>query len=509
MPRTRASKAISPLAFLAALLLWAAPALGTRLAVVVGNDHGAPTDVVLRFAQADALRVAQVLRELGGVRADDLMILLDQDASSVRRALAAAEKRAQADPEGTTLLFYYSGHADSEAMHLGASRLGWQELKDTLTQSRARLRVGVVDACQAGALTLSKGFMIGASGSPSSRGYAVLTSADVTERAQEATSLGGSIFTHYLVSALRGAADANGDGLVSLAEAHAFTSEHTKQATSSWASSVQHPLYHFDISGHGDLTLTDLREAAAKIQLDSRIEGQVVVTQRGSPLIVVEAQKRAGQALRVAVPAGRYLVHVRKPDAVHVAEVDLPWGGSADVKPEQLVPMSYQSVLTKGGLLEIRRHRLETGGTLQSAVLSGMGAGAGAHVAYGLRFAPLEVEVRVSGSRDSFQAVDTRVDTSLVAMGLVVAYERPLRRLDLRVLGFLEESYWRQEIDKEGLRTALVPGLGVGAGLRIPLRGPLYAAVTGEGVLYLPEIQGVGRTARASARGRLTVGVAF
>ena len=48
------------------------------------------------------------------------------------------------------------------------------------------------------------------------RGTAFIASTAVGEAAQESQALGGSFFTHHLETGLRGAADADGDGLVTL-----------------------------------------------------------------------------------------------------------------------------------------------------------------------------------------------------------------------------------------------------------------------------------------------------
>src|SRR5262249_25416955 len=182
-------------------------------------------------------------------------------------------------------------------------------------------------------------------------------SASSGEAAQETLALGGSFFTHYLVSALRGAADGDNDGRVTLAEAHAYATMHTREATGAWARSVQHPMFEFDISGHGDVVLTDLREAEARILLDPALVGHLLVTEQRSPLVVVETDKRAGVPLALALPRGRYLVHLRRQDAVYLADVTLPWGGQVALRPKDLSARSYQEVAQKGEVIELRRMR--------------------------------------------------------------------------------------------------------------------------------------------------------
>ncbi|MHB8879130.1 MAG: caspase family protein [Myxococcaceae bacterium] len=482
---------------------------GRRMAVVAGNDLGGPGEVELRFAQTDARRLAQVLRELGGVAAEDLFLLLDEDATAVRKALVEVDARAKASSAPVTLLFFYSGHADAEALHLGATRLAWDELRQTLERSPTRLQVALIDACQAGALTLPKGFVVGAPVSPDARGFAALVSADVAEQAQEMGSLGGSIFTHFLVSGLRGAADFDHDGEVTLAELNSYAGRATELATARWAGSLQHPAFHFDISGRGEIVLSRLRDAVATIHLAAPLEGHLVVSERGSPLIVAEAEKLSGQPMRIAVPSGRYRVHLRSPEAVRVAEAELPWGGTADLTPERFTALSYQSVAQKGALLEVRRHRLQVEAMLQSEATLGMGATLVARLEYGLRFAPFEVGLWLHATHWTIAAVDTTAATTVLGVGVVLSHEWALRRVDWRLFGAFEEEWWRQVVEKEGVRDAFAPTLAVGTGLRVPFLDRLFASLSLEGLLHFANVEGKGSTTSPGVRVSVGAGVAF
>src|SRR5580658_8874483 len=67
-------------------------------AVLVGNNAGGPGQTPLRFAEDDAHRVADVLRELGHYDAGDIRLLLHPDAAHVLSSLddVAAQVRADA-----------------------------------------------------------------------------------------------------------------------------------------------------------------------------------------------------------------------------------------------------------------------------------------------------------------------------------------------------------------------------------------------------------------------------
>src|SRR5690606_19692291 len=123
-------------------------------------------------------------------------------------------------------VFYYSGHADAGELRLGASRYPMARLRERLAASPAAVRIALLDACRSGAITRTKGarrvpaFAVD-TGPRAARGLVILTSSAKDEDSQESDRIGGSFFTHALVSGMLGEADASGDGRVTLAEAYA------------------------------------------------------------------------------------------------------------------------------------------------------------------------------------------------------------------------------------------------------------------------------------------------
>src|SRR4051812_37133854 len=81
--------------------------------------------------------------------------------------------------------------------------------------SAATFRILAVDSCRSGALTRVKGgrppFDIRIDEHLSEQGLVLLTSSAADEDAQESDALRGSFFMHHFVSALLGAADADGE----------------------------------------------------------------------------------------------------------------------------------------------------------------------------------------------------------------------------------------------------------------------------------------------------------
>ncbi len=213
-----------------------------RFAVVAGASLGGAGRTPLRYAASDARDVARVLRRLGGVALDDLVLVEEPDADRLRAALvtvAAEADRAHRAGRRVELFVYYSGHSDEEGLLLGTSRLAYADLRHELDRVPADVRVAILDSCASGAITRAKGgvhrppFLLDESSRVS--GHAFLTSSAADEMAQESDRLRASFFTHALLTGLRGAADASADGVVTLNEAYQFAFRETLAGTEALA----------------------------------------------------------------------------------------------------------------------------------------------------------------------------------------------------------------------------------------------------------------------------------
>jgi len=151
-------------------------------------------------------------------------------------------------------------------------------------------------------------FLIDASSDVS--GHAYLTSSSHDEVAQESDRIGGSFFTHYLVTGLRGAADVSDDKRVTLDEAYQFAFSETLAQTESTLSGPQHAVYEIDLTGTGDLVLTDLRATDASIVLDSELNGRVYIHESATGQLAAELGKVAGREVEVDLAPGTYHVKV-------------------------------------------------------------------------------------------------------------------------------------------------------------------------------------------------------
>lgn len=350
-----------------------------RVLVAIGNDLGDPSDAPLSWAEADAQRVASLFTDFGDVAPQRAKVLLGQRADAVREAFAEARGRVDelvAEGHDVVLLVYVSAHARAGVLHLGGTHLPLDDVRRFLETSKARLKLGVVDACDSGVLARRKGgapgpdFEVGLTAGDV-RGLALITSSGPAEASQEWASLKGSLFTHHLLTGLRGDADADADGQVTLAEVYAYAFRRTVQGA---ARSGQHPAFDLDVSGTGELVLAAPGRGRSAVVLPAAAEGHFVVSSQPRPDVVAEVHKQAGRPLRLAVPPGRYLVQKRLGLRVGLATLELPFGGERTVDEAALEVRGFGEVAQKGGYLEVRPWALLVVGALQDEQLDGTGA---------------------------------------------------------------------------------------------------------------------------------------
>ncbi len=299
-----------------------------RVAVVVGNNAGNGDQAPLRYAEVDASKIGRVLVELGGVAPADLFLLQGQDVAMLEVALRRAKDRVAEYQRGgldrVVLLFYYSGHSDGVALELGRDRYSFAALRRWLADTGADVRVALIDACKSGALLAAKGgspgpaFQIRLSDDLASTGEVLLTSSAADENALESKEIGGSFFTHHLVSGLRGAADASGDGRVTLAEAYQYAYKHTIATSGATLAGTQHPAYDYRLSGQGELILTELAQPDAALVLPDGFERALVIELARDQVI---AELGRGGPDRIAVVPGRYGVRAWKQNKVFEGRV--------------------------------------------------------------------------------------------------------------------------------------------------------------------------------------------
>jgi hypothetical protein len=350
----RAALALLALALVAGPAPAAEQAPLRRFALIAGSNDGGAGRVRLRYAASDAQAMGRVLREIGGVRDEDLVLLVDPDLGAFTTALdRLRDVVAGPHPAGERreIVFYYSGHSDERGLILGSDIFPYDELRTALSLARADVLVAILDSCSSGALTRAKGgsrrpaFLFSATQDMS--GHAFLTSSSATEAAQESDRIGASFFTHFLVSALRGAADTTGDGLVTLNEAYAYAFQQTLASTETSLYGPQHPAYDISLTGSGDLVLTDVRSASAVLVVGEEISGRLYVRDdRGA--LAVELAKVGGQQVELGLEPGTYGLVLDDRGSRKAGTVSLSTGARVAIGPSTLRPAVAERTTPRG-----------------------------------------------------------------------------------------------------------------------------------------------------------------
>jgi len=356
---------------------------GGRQVLVIGSNQGLSDEEPLQHAVEDARRTAAVLGELAGPEPSAVRLLADPPAAAVLGALASLA----AAPAGSdAVIVYFSGHGDQDAIHLAGQTLPLAQLRQALAAVNAPLKIIIIDACRtAGAqskgLAAVPSFTVALPGAAGQyRGLVMLLASGPGEAAQESARLRGGVFTHFLVSGLRGAADRDGDRRVTLSEAYEFAHGRTLARSVAQTGAAQRPELKVDLEGSGPLVLTWLDPARSRLRLQAAADAHFYVYEKGSSALTAEAWGRADGETTLALPSGRFVVH-RQLGASHgVAEVSLPFGGEARLARSTFAEVSAEEATARGGRIDVLRSSLSLLGGVVGDPDRHLGAALGARL---------------------------------------------------------------------------------------------------------------------------------
>jgi hypothetical protein len=251
----RAAQAVRTVFREAAGVAVVAPArTGERWAVIIGIDrYQDPSISTLGYATADAEAVFKFLTTKGGVKPNNARLLINQQATqrAVREVLGDfLRQKALKEDE---VIIYYAGHGttepdasadgglakylvpwDADPEKLFSTAIPMEEIDRIFGRLSARKILMVQDTCFSGGAggrtfrakglavrssTLTDKFLQDLS---QKEGRMILTASDVNQVSQEDPALRHGIFTHFLLEALNGAADLDGDGAITVREVHLY-----------------------------------------------------------------------------------------------------------------------------------------------------------------------------------------------------------------------------------------------------------------------------------------------
>ena len=223
-----------------------------KIALLIGVSEYSEGLLPIPSAIKDVEAMRRVLEHPDMGAFDEVTVLSNPDKGSIEKAVEDLFSNRQRDD---LVLLYFSGHGikdQSARFYLSTKETGQDQkgdfrrstalaaskLQEYITDSRSKREVIILDCCFSGAFVQGKGTpAMGEIGeidiqtALGGRGRAILTSSSSIEYSFESEDNDLSIYTKYLVEGIEtGAADKDGDQLISVNELHEYASERVQEA---------------------------------------------------------------------------------------------------------------------------------------------------------------------------------------------------------------------------------------------------------------------------------------
>ena len=234
-------------------------------AVIVGIDtYNDPQIPNLRFARKDAEAIYQVLTDpaVGRFNPDNVIILLDGDATERKIRSALGTKLPRRTSKRSTVCIYYAGHGapvidvdarrnsadniekylvphDAEADDLRSTAISMDSIQQYFSWLDAKQVICFFDTCYSGAAggrsferdlfrtraIFSDEHLDRLAG----EGRVVITACATNEISLESSEKGHGLFTYHLIRGLQGEADTDEDGRVTVDELYDYVYDHVER----------------------------------------------------------------------------------------------------------------------------------------------------------------------------------------------------------------------------------------------------------------------------------------
>jgi uncharacterized caspase-like protein len=252
-------------------------------AVVIGvGQYNSTAIPQLKYSVADAEAVHEVLTGRGGFKKENVLLITDKTARKpTLRDLkwALGTFLARSAKKEDLIVIFFAGHgapeidprgaepdglakylvpSDADPNDLYSTGLPMDEFQTIFDRIEAERVVVFLDACYSGAAggrtfasrrtRAARVDEVFLDRLTRSKGRAIVTASQASEVSMEVPELGHGLFTHFLVQGLRGAADLDRDGIVSLQEVYQYLEQQVSQKSRAMGGN-QHPVMKGEMEG--------------------------------------------------------------------------------------------------------------------------------------------------------------------------------------------------------------------------------------------------------------------
>jgi hypothetical protein len=256
---------------------------GKRRALLIGINHYYLDESIgnLRYCVNDVVELDKILTDesRGNFRSSQLLHSEMDDVKSLptrSNIMSLTSRLANNSESKDTILFYFAGHgfeqdnvnyllpADSCRNILADTAISLKWIKETVNKSLARKKFIIIDACHSGSelgrsnsIAMSKSFhdeMFS-----EAEGCAILSSCKIGQLSYEYPEKSHGVFSYYLLEGLKGSADNDGDGIITVPDVNKYVWEQMRE----WSITTgheQHPTFYYKVSGEFIFVRTSIQQ---------------------------------------------------------------------------------------------------------------------------------------------------------------------------------------------------------------------------------------------------------
>ncbi len=269
-------------------------------AIVIGiSDYQDPAISKLKYTHADAKAFANLLTDPDrcGIPKDQIKVLIDEEANCYNIKDSISDWLFQNANEDSTAVIFFAGHGGSEPSrrpsssdasekyllpwdtklkNLYASAISCLSFNDLLDRVLVKRKVIFMDACYSGGVAKAGSRDLNIIENPYStlegQGTVVVAASQPNQKSWEIESFGHGIFTYHLLEALKGEADLDKNGEITIWEVIEYLKKTVPKSASKLVNETQVPYWRGE--GFGDIRLTVDTRIIRELKLQQNKEYQ-------------------------------------------------------------------------------------------------------------------------------------------------------------------------------------------------------------------------------------------